>query len=273
MRDAFRRASLATPDLDARLLAELAFGMDRLDLVRREREPAGSDALARLQDFAQRRLQGEPVARIVGEKEFWGLPFGLNQGTLVPRPETELLVQHGLAVLAGRGEQRVLDLGTGSGCIPIAILVECPEATAIATELSSEAIQAAQRNAARLAVSQRLDVRQGSWFEPIAAAERFDLITANPPYIESAVVAELDPEVRDHDPLLALDGGPDGLAAYRQIATAAFDRLSSGGALLVEIGATQGLTVADLLRQAGFGRLAVEKDLAGLDRMVVGYHL
>lgn len=272
MRGEFRRASLATPDLDARLLAELAFAMDRLDLVRREREPAGSDALALLQGFAQRRLGGEPVARIVGEKEFWGLSFGLNPGTLVPRPETELLVQHGLAVLE-RGGRRVLDLGTGSGCIPIAILVGCPEATAIATDLNSEAIVAAQRNAARHAVSQRLDVRQGSWFEPIGAAERFDLITANPPYIESDVIAELDPEVRDHDPLLALDGGPDGLAAYRQIVAAAFDRLSSGGALMVEIGATQGATVADLLRQAGFGPVAVEKDLAGLDRMVVGYHL
>jgi release factor glutamine methyltransferase len=273
VRDLFRRAGIDTPELDARLLAELAFGMERLELVNREREIAEPQALEKLQAFATRRLRGEPVVRIIGEKEFWGLPFTLNAATLVPRPETELLVRKGLQLLEGRSQKRILDLGTGTGCVPIAILTESPSATAVAIDLSSEAIVAAQWNAERHGVGKRLDARHGSWFDPLEAGESFDLITSNPPYIESAAIEGLSPEVRDHDPRLALDGGKDGLDPYRVILGGARQWLRFGGALATEIGSTQAADVRALFVESGFADVDVEKDLAGLDRVVVGHHL
>ncbi len=273
MRDLFRRAGIDTPELDARLLAELAFGLERLELVNRERDVADPAALAKLQGFATRRLRGEPVVRIIGEKEFWGLPFTLNAATLVPRPETEMLVRRGVQVLEGRTHKRVLDLGTGTGCVPIAILSESPSATAVAVDLSSEAIIAAQSNAERHGVARRFDARLGSWFDPVQVGENFDLITSNPPYIERAAIDGLAPEVKDHDPRLALDGGVDGLDAYRAIVEEAIHWLKPGGMLAVEIGSTQAAAVRALFTKAGFEEVSVEKDLAGLDRVVAGYHL
>ena len=273
MRDLFRRGGIDTPELDARLIAELAFGMERLELVNREREIAAPEALERLQRFASRRLRGEPVVRIIGEKEFWGLKFTLNEATLVPRPETEMLVRLGLELLETRRSKRILDLGTGTGCIAIALLTESPSATAVAIDLSSEAIVAAQWNAERHGVAGRLDARQGAWFGPLSEDERFDLIVSNPPYIEHATIETLAPEVKDHDPLLALDGGADGLDAYRAIVSRAPGFLKPGGALLLEIGANQGAAVRALVLAAGFETVGVEKDLADLDRVVVGHHL
>lgn len=273
MRDLFRRAGIDTPELDARLLAELAFGMERLELVNRERETAPAEALTRLQGYATRRLRGEPVVRIIGEKEFWGLPFTLNAATLVPRPETEMLVRWGLEILKGRTHKQMLDLGTGTGCVPIAILTESPSASAVATDLASEAIIAALWNADRHGVAKRFDARHGSWFDPLRVGESFDLITSNPPYVESADIEKLAPEVKDHDPLLALDGGPDGLDAYRIIVGEARHWLKPGGALAVEIGSLQSAAVRRLFIDAGFRDVAMEKDLGGLDRIVVGHHL
>lgn len=273
MRDIFRRGGIDTPELDARLLAELAFGMERLELVNREREIAAPEALERLQAVAARRLRGEPVFRIIGEKGFWGLAFTLNEATLVPRPETEMLVRRGLELLEARRSKRILDLGTGTGCIAIALLSELPSASAVAVDLAGAAVAAAQRNAERHGVGDRLEAREGSWFEPIAVDERFDLIVSNPPYIGQDELAMLAPEVREHDPALALDGGPDGLAAYREIVAAAPSFLKGGGNLLLEIGYQQGPAVRSLVHAAGFERVTLEKDLAGLDRMVVGHHL
>lgn len=273
MRDIFRRGGIDTPELDARLLAELAFGMERLELVNREREIAGAEALERLQAVATRRLRGEPVSRIVGEKGFWGLAFTLNEATLVPRPETEMLVLRGLELLELRRGRRILDLGTGTGCIVIALLSELPTATAVAVDLAGAAVAAARQNAERHGVADRLELRQGSWFEPLAADESFDLIVSNPPYVGQAELATLAPEVREHDPALALDGGPDGLAAYREIVAAAPAVLRPGGILLLEIGYEQGPAVRRLVQAAGFERVTLEKDMAGLDRMVVGHHL
>ena len=273
VRDLFRRAGIDTPELDARLLAELAFGVERLELVNREREIADPEALAKLQAFATRRLRGEPVVRIIGEKEFWGLAFTLNAATLVPRPETEMLVRRGLELLEGHTHKRVLDLGTGTGCVPIAILCESPSATAVAVDLSAEAVIAAQVNAERHGVSKRFDARKGSWFDPLQVGETFDLITSNPPYIARAAIEGRAPEVKDHDPRLALDGGVDGLDAYRIIAGEAVHWLKPGGALVVEIGSTQAAAVRALFARAGLEDISVEKDLAGLDRVVWGHHL
>jgi release factor glutamine methyltransferase len=268
VRDLFRRAGIDTAELDARLFAELAFGMDRLELVNRERSVPTAEQLKVLEAYAARRLKGEPVSRIIGEREFWGLNFKLNDATLVPRPETEMLVERGVQLLGGQKKPRVLDLGTGTGCIAISLLSEIKESRAVAVDLSPDAVAMARANADRLGVGERFDVRQGSWFEPVAADERFDLIVSNPPYIETATIETLMIEVKAHDPRLALDGGPDGLAPYRIIAAAAASHLKPEGTILFEIGSEQGRAVVDILAQAGFDRVEVARDLAGLDRMV-----
>ncbi|WP_421762408.1 peptide chain release factor N(5)-glutamine methyltransferase [Devosia sp.] len=268
LRDLFRQAGLDTPELDARLLAELAFGMEGLALVTREREPASPDAVKRLEALGKRRLAGEPVARILGEKEFWGLPFKLHPATLVPRPETEALVQRGLDEIGPLDDPRILDLGTGTGCIPIAILTELFKGRAVATDLSHDALATARANAELHGVADRFSTRQGSWFDPIEPGERFDLITSNPPYIDSSDIAGLSIEVREHDPHLALDGGPDGLRAYRAIASEAGQFLKPEGLLLLEIGAAQAAAVSDILVGAGLADIVVERDLSGHNRVI-----
>lgn len=269
VRDLFRKAGIDTAELDARLFAEAAFEMDRLELVNREREDVPAKQLKALEAFAARRLKGEPLVRILGEKEFWGLSFKLNAATLVPRPETELLVERGLEVIGALDKPRILDLGTGTGCIPISLLTEYSDVTAVAVDLSAEALEMARFNANRHGVGNRFRTLKGSWFDPLEPGERFDLITSNPPYIETSVISGLMPEVREHDPRLALDGGPDGLAAYRAIAAEAGLFLAAEGVLLLEIGSNQGHTVSDIFVGAGFAEVEVLPDLAGLDRMVV----
>ncbi len=272
MRDRFREAGLATPELDARLLAQAAFGLDAMALVRREREPLPAQWGTDLERFAQRRLAGEPVSRIVGQRAFWGLSFELNAATLDPRPETEMLVAEAVAFGERRPALRFVDLGTGSGAIAVAILDGLAQATGLATDVAADALAAAQRNAARHGVAGRLDFRQGAWWAAVPHGELFDLVVSNPPYIASETIATLQPEVRLFDPTLALDGGWDGLEAYRAIAAQAARRLTPGGLVLVEIGATQAQTVSRIFARAGFGRIEVTKDLAGLDRMVAASH-
>jgi release factor glutamine methyltransferase len=191
----------------------------------------------------------------------------------VPRPETEQLVDLALAFLKNKPNPKILDLGTGTGAIPISILANNPAATAVAVDLSPEALVAARTNAALHSVGDRLETRAGSWFDPIASDEKFDIILSNPPYIETEIIAGLAADVRDHDPMLALDGGADGLVAYRTIASEAHNHLAEDGILLLEIGSGQGESVSQLLKDAGFTTPAVEKDLAGLDRVVVTHHV
>lgn len=269
VRDLFRRAGIDTAELDARLFAEAAFGMDRLELVNRERETVPAEQLHVLETYAARRLKGEPVVRILGEKEFWGLSFKLNAATLVPRPETELVVERGLEIIGPLDAARVLDLGTGTGCIPISLLTEYSDVTAVAVDLSAEALEMARFNANRHGVGDRFETLKGSWFDPLEPGARFDLITSNPPYIETAVIPTLMKEVREHDPRLALDGGPDGLEAYRAIAAEASLFLKPEGVLLLEIGSGQASAVSDILVGAGFADVEVARDLAGLDRVIL----
>ena len=273
VRDRFRATDVDTPELDARLLAEEAFGLDQLGLLNAERQEAPGDGVLRLAEFAERRLKGEPVARILGHKEFYGLDFELNDATLVPRPETELLVDIAIEALAKADAPRLLDLGTGSGCVAIAILVNVPTATAIATDVSTAAITAARDNAERLGVLDRIEFRSGSWCGPILASEKFDLVVSNPPYVESDIIEQLQPEVSEFDPRLALDGGEDGLAAYRLIAAGVPSRLKPGAALMVEVGSEQGIEVGAMFATAGFESVEIKKDLAGLDRVVIAHQL
>ncbi len=250
----------------------MAFDVGRLELVTRERDPPGKAQLETFQALAARRLRGEPIDRILGHKEFYGLKFRLNAGTLVPRPETEMLVDKVLQIIEGRGKRRILDLGTGTGCIPISVLAVNPLASAVAVDANPEAAAMARKNAEAHGVEKRIDVREGSWFEPLEAGETFDVIVSNPPYIASSVIATLMPEVRDHDPHLALDGGRDGLDAYRAILAEARKRLKRDGALVLEIGSDQLPHVKQLMVQARLADITFEKDLAGLDRMLVGHH-
>nr|WP_299731385.1 peptide chain release factor N(5)-glutamine methyltransferase [Devosia sp.] len=315
-RDVLGRLGFDSAALDAKRLTSFALGLSDLEIATREGEAVDEAGAQRVVELLQRRLTGESVARIVGEREFYGLAFGLNAATLEPRPETEMLVDLAIAALPGGG--RLLDLGTGTGAIAIAVLVNRPDATALATDLSAEALAAASGNAARHGVEDKIAFLQGSWFEPVGASphpnpplkgegtpsslgqssglnvepkplplegrgwgggkpqpdtDLFDLIISNPPYITSAVVETLAPEVRDFDPRLALDGGPDGLAPYRIIAAEAARYLSPGGRVLVEIGYDQGAAVTALFVAAGFGNVAVHRDLAGLDRVISAHHI
>jgi release factor glutamine methyltransferase len=272
VRDLFRRAGIETAEQDARLLAERAFDMQRLELINRERDEADPEALAAFQKMGERRLKGEPVSRILGEADFFGLKFIVNAATLIPRPETELLVVRTLEALEGRNHKRILDLGTGTGCIAISVLTESPSATAVATDLAPEALEAARANAKRHGVTRRMSIRKGSWFDPLDSGEQVDVIVANPPYVRHDDIAGLAPEVKDHDPHLALDGGKDGLDAYRAILEEAHHWLKPDSWVVVEIGHDQGPAVRKLFQNAGLDDVLVEKDLAGLDRVVVGHH-
>ena len=264
------RLGFETAALDAKLLTQHGLGLSALDLAMRENQIVDPDGADRVAALLQRRLTGESVARIVGEREFYGLAFTLNAATLEPRPDTELLVELALGAMPDSG--RLLDLGTGSGCIPIAMLAHMDGISAVAVDLSALALQAARHNAVRHGVADRLTFVDGSWFEPLAR-QRFDLIVSNPPYITSAVVETLAPEVKDFDPLLALDGGPDGLAPYRIIAAQAAGWLTERGQVLVEIGHDQGAAVSAVFLEAGFDDVSVHQDLAGLDRVVVAHHV
>jgi len=272
VRDRFRKAGIDTPELDARLLAQKVFAVDAMGLVRREREAVPDDKLKELDQFAQRRLVGEPISRIAAEKEFWSLKFGLNDATLVPRPETEQLVEEGLALLAGKKGARILDLGTGSGAIIVAIVEALAKSKGFATDISEDALSAARQNAQRHGVAERIEFRLGAWWQAVPHTELFDLIVSNPPYIATDAIAELSPEVRVFDPKAALDGGFDGLDAYRAIAAQAARRLNPGGKMLLEIGFNQGEAVSRMFLRAGFGRVEVLKDLGGLDRVVLCSH-
>ncbi|HWU18698.1 MAG TPA: peptide chain release factor N(5)-glutamine methyltransferase [Devosia sp.] len=270
-RDVLERQGFASAALDAKLLAGHGLGLSTLDMALRENELVDDAQAGQVAALLQRRLTGESVARIIGEREFYGLAFALNAATLEPRPETELLVDMALDALPQGG--RLLDLGTGTGCIPIAVLVNRSDARGVATDLSVEALAAARGNAERHGVVERLDFGEGDWFGALGATSRFDLITSNPPYINSAVIETLEEEVKSFDPRLALDGGPDGLTPYRVIAAEAGNWLKPGGLVLVETGYDQGEAVADLFVGAGFAGVMVHKDLNGLDRVVIAHHV
>lgn len=269
LRDRLGAVGIDTAALDARLLVRHALDLDETGLIAAEREIVPASALERLEALAMRRLSGEPVARIVGVQEFYGLPFALNAATLIPRPETELLVDFGLSHLKSHAAPAILDLGTGTGCIAIALLANLNSATTIAIDLSPEAIAQARANAAQNGVAARFEGRTGNWFDPLTS-ENFDLIVSNPPYIATDVVGTLEREVSGFDPHLALDGGADGLSPYEIIIAGAFSRLKPGGALAVEIGYDQGDAVTKMFERAGFEAIACTKDLAGHDRMVTG---
>lgn len=267
------RAALAPLDAEAarhetRLLLRHVLGLDLTALVLAGDRPVAPDDARRLADLARRRLAGEPIARVLGTAGFHGLDFALTPATLVPRPDTETLVETALAGLAGLEAPLVADLGVGSGAVLVSLLAARPDAFGLATDLSDEALRTARRNAEEAGVAQRAAFLRTSYAETLAPGA-FDAILSNPPYIASAEIDELDPEVRLHDPRLALDGGADGLDAYRAIAPQAFAALKPGGLLAVEIGWRQGADVVARLTAAGFDAIRIVPDLAGRDRVVL----
>lgn len=267
-RDRFRDAQLPTADLDARILVAAALGIEPGALVLDPRESITQESLVRAADYGARRLAGEPVGRILGRREFFGLELGLSSATLEPRPDTEILVEAVLTRVKP-GMLRLADLGTGTGAIVLALLSQWPEAIGLAVDLSPEALATARANAQRHGLSDRVLFLCADYASALAGG--LDVIVSNPPYISHAELGELASNVLDHDPLLALDGGVDGLDAYRQIAPQSFTLLDEGGLLALEIGCAQGASVAALVCDAGFQRVETLQDLSGLDRVVLGW--
>lgn len=251
-----------TPVLDARLLLQAAAGISREDLILGTDRILTGEQLTCFETFVSRRERHEPVSRILGQREFYGRAFRVTPDTLDPRPDTETLIEAALAVMP-RGA-RLLDLGTGTGAIAITLLAERPEATGLATDLSTAALAVARENAGRLGVADRLALAEGNWFDPVAGV--FDIILSNPPYIPAGDIAGLGPEVRNFDPGLALSGGIDGLDPYRMIASCAAAHLAAGGHVLVEIGAGQAEDVVAIFARAGFRTAARHRDLGGHER-------
>jgi release factor glutamine methyltransferase len=242
---AFVAAGVATPALDARLLLCAALGIGHIDLVRDPEHPIGDAAT--LASFAQRRVAGEPVARILGRREFYGLDFALSPAVLDPRPDTEILIDAALAALAGREGQplRLLDLGVGSGAILGALLSQLPAAFGLGVDRSEAACKVARDNLMALGFARRSAIVCGDWTKPLGG--RFDAIVSNPPYIATGEIEALAAEVRRHDPHAALDGGADGLDAYRILTPAVAQLLKPGGIIAFEVGAGQADSVAALL--------------------------
>ena len=272
---AFSAAGLDTAALDARLLVAAALGLDQVGLIQVHGRVLTSAERQAIDTYAERRLAREPVSRILGRRWFWGLEFEIGPATLDPRPETETLVA---GVLQRLREQslherplRIADLGTGTGAIVIALLTALPHATGLATDIDEAALDVARRNAARHGVEKRLELLKSDWFDAMGR-QRFDVIVANPPYIRSSEIAELAPEVAQFDPKGALDGGADGLAAYRAIIERAAAFLVKDGLLVFEVGAGQGPELRAMFDRAaelyGESPSALWQDLSGHERCV-----
>jgi release factor glutamine methyltransferase len=258
-------------ELDARLLVGSTLGLDLTGLIRAANRTLTLAESDHLETLAQRRLAGEPVARILGVREFWGLPLKLSAATLVPRPDTETVVERALELLRADSAidrpLRIADLGTGSGAILLALLSELPNAVGFGTDISTDALQAARENAAQLGLADRATLIACDYARGLSG--RFDLIVSNPPYIRSAEIAGLTTEVRDHDPRAALDGGPDGLDAYRALIAQSAGLLAPNGVLVVEAGQGQSGDIEALMTAAGLSPTGPPRaDLAGIPRAV-----
>ena len=260
---------LGGPVIDARLLVEAAADATRADIVTDPHRPLTPEQENRLADYVARRERREPVSHILGRKGFWKVMLSVNADVLTPRPETEVIVDYILKQFPEGMAFDLLDLGVGSGAIVLSILAERPAARGLATDISDEALAVARENAANLGLSSRIALARGDWTAGLADAS-FDAVVSNPPYIASEVIPTLEPEVKDFDPRLALDGGADGLDAYRALAPEVMRVLKPGGVFAVEIGFDQKEAVEGLFNAAGAGDVWTIKDLSNHDRVVVG---
>lgn len=263
-----RAAAIESPRLEARLLLAHVMGCRQEDLLRDPRAPVPPTAAARFSDLLRRRLDHAPMAHLLGEQEFWSLPFAVSPATLIPRPDSEALIEAALEAFPDRAAvRRVLDLGTGTGCLLLAALTEFPGATGLGLDRVPEAAALARANALRLGLGDRARFAVADWAAPVAG--RFDLVLSNPPYIESGVIPGLMPEVATHEPASALDGGADGLAAYRAIAAALPRLLAPGGRAVLELGQGQQATVEAIAAGQGLRAVSCRADLGGIPRALV----
>jgi len=265
-----RAAGLEAEDAraDARILLAALLGLSQGRLAGALDTPLEPDAAAAFDAMLERREQREPVSQILGNQPFWTLDLAVSRGVLTPRPDTETLVEAALAHVAGRRSEplRVLDLGTGSGAILLSLLSELPAASGLGVDASESALGIAGANARACGLDARSAFQHGDWTRGVDG--RFDLIVSNPPYIASGVLETLSPEVRDHEPRLALDGGADGLDAYRRLFAEIRSLLAPGGGAFFEIGHDQGPAACALARAAGWREPVLHRDLAGRDRVV-----
>ncbi|QRM53314.1 peptide chain release factor N(5)-glutamine methyltransferase [Sinorhizobium sp. BG8] len=267
----FQRAGIDDPAREARLLIGGLLGLDAIAFITGGSNKLSEDEARKVEDGVLRRLAHEPVYRILGWRPFCGLTLSLSAGTLEPRPDTEIIVDELIpfarGIVEATGGCRILDLGTGTGAICLALLDSVPGTSGVGADLSEDALETARRNADLNNLRDRFEAVRSDWFEALTGT--FDIIVSNPPYIASAVVETLSEEVKRHDPRLALDGGEDGLDAYRSIAAEAKSFLRSNGVLAFEIGYDQKAGVIDILAQNGFALCASARDLGGNDRCLV----
>lgn len=262
-----KAGKIDSPSIDARLLLEVAADCSRTDILTDPYRPVTAEQQATMDGYVARRLKREPVSRILGKKGFWKIILNVTPDVLSPRPDTEAILDVVMLAVQPQDSFTMIDLGTGSGAILLATLAERPGGKGVGTDISTEALAVARENAANLDLDSRCDFIRTEWAAGFAD-HSFDLVVSNPPYIPSDDIAGLDPEVREHDPHLALDGGPDGLVAYRELAPEIMRILKPGGTFAVEIGWDQGAQVKALFEQAGFENVIVVKDLSNRDRVV-----
>jgi len=262
-------AGVPGPVIDARLLVEAAADATRVDIVSDPYRALTAAQEAKLEEYLARRIRREPVSHILGRKGFWKIMLNVTPDVLTPRPDTETVVEYVLRDFPEQAPWSVLDLGVGSGAILLSILAERPAAKGLGVDVSEEALAVARENAANLGLAGRMALLRGDWTFGLGDAS-FDLVVSNPPYIASHVIEQLEPEVRDHEPRLALEGGADGLDAYRTLAPEILRVLKPGGRFAVEIGYDQKDAVEALFRDAGAFNVATIRDLADRDRVVTG---
>lgn len=262
--ETLKQAGVGNPQLDARLLVQYVLKLDCAQILSQSQRVLTDEEICAIEALLARRAGGEPVARIFALREFWGLNFGLNEATLDPRQDSETLIE--AVLLLGLKKKRILDLGTGTGCLLLSLLHEMTDATGVGVDIAPRAVEQATKNAADLGLGARAEFRVGHWLEGLT--EKFDIIVSNPPYIPSTEIPTLMREVREHDPRRALDGGEDGLVPYRFLIPQLADFLNPNGIVAFEVGYGQAQQVADLLRASGFTNVGFHKDLVGIERCV-----
>ncbi len=272
--DYFTQKGVDSPRLSAEMLLGYVLNLKRIELYTNFDKPVDAADLARLREYVKRAAEHEPVAYLVGHTEFYSLEIDVSPAVLIPRPDTEVLVENAVGFLRQQGGRRfVCDLCTGSGCVAVAIAKNHPDCKIIATDVSSDALEIAAANVAKHGLEDRIELRQGHFFEPLLPyldKQRFDLIVVNPPYVSDSEYAGLDRNVRDYEPSSALLAGQDGLDAYRQIIPQASEHLTDDGVLMLEIGYEQAEAVSKLLAETGdFSPPQVKKDTASRDRVVI----
>lgn len=264
----FAASGLDTPDLDARILVRHCLQLTDSDLITGQMQPT-PDQMTALDAAIERRLAREPVSRILGYREFWGLRFKITPDTLDPRADTERLVEMALESMKNTPPARILDLGTGTGCILLALLTEFPQATGLGIDINPGAVDVSRENMESIGLSDRASFRQGNWTDSLTESDGpFDLIVSNPPYIPEADIESLSVEVRNHDPILALVGGRDGLEPYRILITEIKKFLSPQGRALFEIGQNQDADLVRLVEESGLKLVRIGADYAGIPRVV-----